>query len=151
MALARAAGATLLVNDRADIAKLAGADGVHLGQHDLDPAAARAILGGAATIGWSTHTAAQLEASAGLPVTYVAIGPVFASSTKTSGWPPVGLDLVRRAAALAGGRPIVAIGGITLETAPSVIEAGAASVAVIGDLMGPDPAARVREYVARLG
>ncbi len=148
-ALARDAGAIVIVNDRADIAKMAGADGVHLGQGDLGSSAARAILGESAVIGRSTHTTIQLEAAAREPVDYVAIGPVFGTRTKNTGYDAVGLAMVKIAAG--GGRPVVAIGGITLDNAASVIEAGAASVAVISDLMATgDPERRVREYVARL-
>ncbi|HEY7288919.1 MAG TPA: thiamine phosphate synthase [Vicinamibacterales bacterium] len=146
---ARDVGATLIVNDRADIARLAGADGVHLGQDDLPVAAARAILGPAAVIGKSTHTSDQLAVAAAEPIDYLAIGPVFGSSTKDTGYEPVGLEMVRRAASF--GRPLVAIGGITIGNAMSVVEAGAASVAVIGDLLATrDPEARVRAYVKAL-
>lgn len=138
------------MNDRADIARLAAADGVHLGQDDLAPAAARVILGPSATIGLSTHTVSQLDAAATEPVDYIAIGPVFGTATKDTGYDAVGLEMVRRAATY--GRPVVAIGGITLDTAASVIAAGARSVAVIGDLLtSGDPTARVRAYVERLG
>jgi len=146
---ARDRGAVVLVNDRADIARLSGADGVHLGQSDLAPEAARRILASSAMIGRSTHTMTELEAAAREPVDYIAIGPVFGTSTKVTGHDAVGLAMVSRAARY--GRPVVAIGGITLETAPSVIAAGAASVAVIGDLMtGGDPAGRARAFVERL-
>jgi thiamine-phosphate pyrophosphorylase len=143
--------ALLIVNDRADIARLAGADGVHVGQDDLTPAAVRAVLGDGATVGLSTHTTQQLEAAAAQPVSYVAIGPVFGTLTKTTGYDAVGLDRVRQASRLAAGRPLVAIGGITLETAASVVAAGAATVAVIGDLLSTgDPESRVRAYCERL-
>jgi thiamine-phosphate pyrophosphorylase len=138
----------VIVNDRADIARLSGADGVHVGQADLSPAVVRRVFG-SGILGRSTHTVAELEIAAQEPVDYVAIGPVFGTSTKATGHDAVGLEMVRRAAA--GGRPVVAIGGITLDNALSVIEAGARSVAVISDLMtGGDPAARVRAYVERL-
>lgn len=149
VALARRAGATTIVNDRADVAKMAAADGVHLGQTDLPPHAARAVLGPGAIIGRSTHTAAQIDAALREPIDYLAIGPVFATSTKATGFDAVGLPMVERAAR--SGRPIVAIGGITIETAASVIKAGASSVAVISDLLATgDPERRVREYIARL-
>src|SRR4051812_30781874 len=86
VALAREAGATVIVTDRADVARLAAADGVHLGQEDLSPAAARAIVGRGAAIGLSTHTPAQLEAALAQPIDYVAIGPIFATSTKSTGY-----------------------------------------------------------------
>jgi len=108
------------------------------------------VLGEHAVVGLSTHTAAQLDAAAAQPIDYVAIGPVFGSTTKATGYEAVGLDVVRRATRI--GVPVVAIGGITLETARRVIDAGAASVAVIGDLVsGGDPERRVREYVRILG
>jgi thiamine-phosphate pyrophosphorylase len=154
VAAARPAGALVIVNDRADVAAMSGADGVHVGQDDLSPALVRRIVGDGAVVGLSTHTVDQLEGALRQPVSYVAVGPVFATATKATGYEAVGLDLVRRAApvARAQGIPLVAIGGITLETAPAVLEAGASAVAVIGDLVSAgDPAARVRAYVARLG
>ncbi len=145
--------ALFVVNDRADLARLSGADGVHIGQEDLPPAAVRRIVGDTAIVGRSTHTLEQLAAALAEPVSYVAVGPVFGTTTKATGYDAVGLARVRAAAAAAAGRvPLVAIGGITLDTAPSVIDAGAASVAVIGDLLSTgDPAARVQEYCRRLG
>jgi thiamine-phosphate pyrophosphorylase len=149
--MAARSGARVVVNDRADVALMAGAAGVHVGQEDLPPLAVRRLVGEAALVGWSTHTPDQLEAAADLPIDYVAIGPVFPTATKDTGYEAVGLALVRRAAAAARGRPVVAIGGITLDTAAAVIEAGAASVAVISDLLATgDPAGRVRAYHAAL-
>jgi thiamine-phosphate pyrophosphorylase len=145
-------GAIVIVNDRADIARLAGADGVHLGQDDLGPAAARAIIGYDAIVGVSTHTTAQVDLALEAPVTYIAVGPVFGTSTKATGYPAVGLERVREAAEKVRPMGLVAIGGITLESAVHVIEAGATSVAVITDLLATgDPEARVRAYLARLG
>ena len=149
---ARAAGATVIVNDRADIARLAGADGVHLGQDDLHPEAARRIVGDAAVVGISTHSIDQVRAAAALPVSYIAVGPVFATQTKQTGYADGGTRLVRNAAALLRDEdrriPLVAIGGITLARAREVLDAGAASVAVISDLLSTrDPEARVREYL----
>jgi thiamine-phosphate pyrophosphorylase len=147
---ARAAGATLLVNDRVDVARSAGV-GVHLGQEDLPVAEARRILGPEAVIGRSTHTAAELAAALAESVTYVAYGPVFATRTKANPDPVVGLDGIRAAAVEAGaaGLPLVAIGGITLSTARSVTEAGANAVAVISDLLADpaDPEARARRFL----
>ena len=151
--LAHRAGARLVVNDRADIARLSGADGVHLGQDDLTPAAVRALVGDVSIVGLSTHTAAQIEHAVRQAVTYVAIGPVFATATKATGYEKVGLEMVREAARRAGaaGLPLVAIGGITLENAISVLAAGAASVAVISDLLATgDPETRVRAFVEHL-
>lgn len=152
---AAAAGAVLVVNDRVDVARSAGAGiGVHLGQDDLPVAEARRLLGPEAVVGRSTHTPAQLAAALSEPVTYVAYGPVFPTRTKTNPDPVVGLDGIRTAAASAraGGRPLVAIGGITLATARSVIEAGASAVAVISDLVvaGEDPEARARRFLSAL-
>jgi thiamine-phosphate pyrophosphorylase len=148
--IAHAAGAIVVVNDRADIARLSGADGVHLGQDDLAPLAARAIVGPGAVLGLSTHTVAQIDAAILRPVTYVAVGPVFGTSTKSTGYDGVGLDRVRYAAGQVT-RNLVAIGGITLDRAVDAIDAGATSVAVITDLLASgDPEARVRAYVTRL-
>jgi thiamine-phosphate pyrophosphorylase len=147
--LAGASGAIVIINDRADIAKLAGADGVHLGQDDLDPEAARAMLGAAAIIGRSTHSVTQIERAAKEPVDYVAIGPVFETATKATGYEAVGLGMVSVAAK--GGRPVVGIGGIKLSNAASVIAAGARSVAIISDLLATgDPASRTTEYLNAL-
>lgn len=145
---ARAAGAAVIVNDRVDVARLSGAQGVHVGQEDLPPAAARAQLGADAIVGFSTHSVGQARAALALPVSYIAVGPVFGTQTKDTGYAAVGLDLIRAVAALPGARPITAIGGITLENVRSVIAAGAAAAAVITDLLtGGDPAARVRAYL----
>ncbi len=147
VAMARPCAADVIVNDRVDLAWLAGAAGAHVGQEDLPPAAARRLLGADAILGLSTHDAAQLERARREPASYIAVGPVFGTRTKETGYMPVGLEMVRQAVRLAGGRPVVAIGGITLETAASVWDAGAAAVAVIGDLLATgDPAARVASY-----
>ncbi len=151
--LASGAGAIVIVNDRADIARLSGAEGVHLGQEDLTPAAARRVIGPEALVGLSTHTDEQVERAVVESVSYFAIGPVFKTSTKPSGYATVGLDGVRRAAAAgrARGLKLVAIGGITLDKVVDVVNAGAAGVAVIADLLeGGDPEARTRAYLARL-
>jgi thiamine-phosphate pyrophosphorylase len=145
-------GAAVVVNDRADVARMTGAAGVHVGQDDLLPAKARAILGPAAIVGLSTHTREQVVSAGREPITYLAVGPIFGSRTKDTGYEAVGLDLVRFAVAVGGTNlPAVAIGGVTLDRAEEVIAAGAASVAVIGDLFATgDPEARTREYVERL-
>ncbi len=150
--MAARTGAAVIVNDRVDVARMCGAHGVHLGQHDLPVGAARRQLGREAIVGLSTHSAEERADAWSQPLTYVAVGPVFATPTKATGHAPVGLDAVRDAAARRPARPVVAIGGITLERAPAVVAAGAAAVAVIGDLLaGDDPAARVRAYVDALG
>jgi thiamine-phosphate pyrophosphorylase len=151
--LARPGAATVIVNDRADVALFAGAAGVHVGQDDLTPADVRTTLGPEAIVGLSTHTIPQVEAALALPVSYIAIGPIFGTATKATGYEAVGLALVREAAARARERriPVVAIGGITLDNAVSVLEAGADSVAVISDLLSTsDPAGRSRAFLARV-
>jgi thiamine-phosphate pyrophosphorylase len=145
----RAASGIFIVNDRPDLARMAGASGVHVGQDDLSPADVRAILGLDAIVGISTHTDEQMGQALQHPVDYVAIGPVFATRTKgATADLPVGLAGVTRAAARArdGAVPLVAIGGIGLSTARDVLSAGATSVAVISDLLDGDPAARVRAW-----
>jgi thiamine-phosphate pyrophosphorylase len=148
--------ALVIVNDRADIAQLAKAGGVHVGQDDLSPAAVRAIVGDGAVIGLSTHTDAQLAEAFGQPLGprgYVAIGPIFRTATKHTGFDPLGLDRVAAAAteAKTHGLPLVAIGGITLAHAAAVIDAGADAIAVISDLLSTgDPSARVREFLRAL-
>jgi thiamine-phosphate pyrophosphorylase len=147
--LARESRAIIIINDRADIAKLAGADGVHLGQQDLEPSAVRAMLGASAIIGRSTHSGTQIDAATNEPVDYVAIGPVFDTATKATGFEAVGLEMVATAAKCR--LPVIAIGGIKLGNAASVIAAGAASVAVIGDLLVTgDAAARTADYLNAL-
>jgi len=143
----------LIVNDRADIARLAGAAGVHVGQDDLPPDAARRIVGRERIVGLSTHTTAQVDAAVREPVNYIAIGPVFGTASKATGYDAVGLAMVQQAAARAHARglQVVAIGGITLDRAAEVVHAGADAVAVISDLLRTgDPRARVREYLDRL-
>jgi thiamine-phosphate pyrophosphorylase len=150
----RAGGdAVVIVNDRADIARLAGAGGVHVGQEDLAPRAIRPIVGDDAVIGLSTHSGTQLAGAVREPVSYVAVGPVFGTRTKETGHQPIGVEGVRQAAAVVdpAGLPLVAIGGITLERAPQLIAAGADAVALIGDLLAnANPERRVREYLAAL-
>lgn len=140
--------ADVIVNDRPDLALMSGATGVHVGQDDLPPAAVRRLLGPTGVIGLSTHTSDQIGLGSEHPVNYIAIGPVFGTRTKETGYEAVGLGHVSEAARRSRGLPIVAIGGITLETAPSVWRAGASAVAVISDLLqGNDPAGRVRAYL----
>lgn len=142
-------GARLIVNDRTDLALLAGADGVHVGQDDLPVAQVRKLAGAEFIVGLSTHTVDQVDAAAREAVSYIAVGPVFGTTTKDTGYTARGLELVRYAAAT--GLPVVGIGGITLANAPSVIDAGAASVAVITDLLdGDDVARRTRAYRSTL-
>lgn len=144
--------ARVIVNDRPDVAVLAGAGGVHVGQDDLAPADARAVVGAGRWVGVSTHTLEQARQALDQPVDYVAVGPVFPTGTKDTGYPAVGLDLVAAVAALAARRrvPVVAIGGITLERASSVLAAGARSVCVISDLLSGDPGARAHAFLTAL-
>jgi thiamine-phosphate pyrophosphorylase len=142
--------AQIIVNDRADVARIAGAHGIHVGQDDLPVAAVRAIVGDR-IVGSSTHTGEQLDRALAENVSYVAIGPVFETATKNTGYRPVGVTRVREVVASAAGRPVVAIGGITLDRVAAVVDAGAGAVAVIGDLLATgDPAARARDYLRRL-
>jgi thiamine-phosphate pyrophosphorylase len=137
LARVRPAGTLVIVNDRADVARLTGADGLHVGQHDLSAEQARVLLGDAALIGLSTHDAPQMRRAPHRTLSYLAIGPVFETTTKERPDPVVGLDGVREAASIAreAGLPLVAIGGITRDTAPAVLDAGADSVAVARDLL----------------
>jgi len=148
----RAAHATLIINDRADIAVLSGADGLHVGQTDLTPEDSRTVIGVTAILGLSTHTQEQWTAALGEPVSYIAIGPAFGTGTKATGYDAVGLEIVAQAAAAAAshGLPTVAIGGITIDNAASLIDAGARSVAVISDLLRGDPEQRCRAFLSAL-
>jgi thiamine-phosphate pyrophosphorylase len=138
--LCREAGAPLIVNDRADFAMLLEA-GLHVGQDDLAPADARQLLGPGAVIGFSSHNLNQLSAAGGEPVDYVAFGPVFPTASKRDPDPVVGVEQIRRCHALVE-KPLVAIGGITLENALDVLRSGADSVAVIAGLLPQAPTAR---------
>jgi thiamine-phosphate pyrophosphorylase len=142
--LCRGAGALFVVNDRVDVAQAAGA-AVHLGQEDVTPTLARRVAGGEMTIGYSTHNEAQVRAAATEPADYLALGPIFETASKRNPDPVVGLERLRlwRPSAL---RPLVAIGGITRANASRVLEAGADSVAVIGDLF-PHVSRRAKEWV----
>jgi len=148
-ALCEEARALFVMNDRVDIAKLLGA-ALHLGQDDLAPADARKITDG--IIGFSTHNEQQLRAGDREPVDYLAIGPIFRTSSKLNPDPVVGLAELGRLRTLTR-KPLVAIGGITRETAPAVLNAGADAIAVIGDLY-PEPCtkasvrARAEEWLA---
>ena len=138
----------LTINDRADLAVAAAADGVHLGQDDLPPEAARKIIGQSRMLGISTHNPGQLEAALQTSADYIAIGPVFATISKDNPDPVIGLDGVRRARSLTE-KPVVAIGGVTLENCRSVIEAGADSVAVIGAIL-EDPRKTTAQFLLQM-
>jgi thiamine-phosphate pyrophosphorylase len=133
-------GAEFVVNDRADFALLLGA-GLHVGQDDLPPQDARRLLGSAALLGFSSHNADQLCAAGGEPVDYVALGPVYATGSKRNPDPVVGVEEVRRCRALVE-KPLVAIGGITMENALDVLGAGADSLAVVAGLLPASPSAQ---------
>jgi len=146
-ALARSRNFRFVMNDRADIALLAGAGGVHVGQDDLPVEAARRVCEPACWVGVSTHNLEQLRAAVATSADYIAVGPVFSTESKANPDPVVGVELVRQARALTT-KPLVAIGGITAERAAEVYAAGADSVAVISDLArAADLPARVREYL----
>jgi thiamine-phosphate pyrophosphorylase len=144
-------GATvkLIMNDRADLCLAAGFDGLHVGQDDLSPEAARRIIGADRWLGVSTHNPEQLALANETSADYLAIGPVFATSSKANPDPVVGLAGVRRARELTR-KPLVAIGGITRANAQSAIEAGADAVAVISDLLR-DPRKSAEEFLRVLG
>ena len=139
----------LIMNDRADFARMADFDGVHVGQEDLSPESVRKIIGPDRILGVSTHNPEQLTEADRTTADYLAIGPVFATSSKRKPDPVVGLEGVRRARRLIR-KPLVAIGGITRANAASVIEAGADSVAVISDLLR-DPRKSAEEFFRILG
>ncbi len=138
---------TFIINDRPDIAALTGAAGVHVGQTDLPVQAARKICPIPQWVGVSTHTIEQLRAADTTSADYIAVGPIFATASKENPDPVVGLDFLRTARKLTR-KPLVAIGGITVQSAPDIFRAGADSVAVIGDLKAAaDPGERAREYL----
>lgn len=143
----RIQGPRILVNDRADVALVAGAGGVHLGDRDLPAAEARALLGPSPILGVSTHSVEEAVAACSREVDYVALGPIFTTPNASVRREALGIGALREASRRMS-LPLVAIGGITLERASEVLEAGATSVAVISDLMNaPDMAARVRAYL----
>jgi len=146
---AAGSGVRIIINDRVDIALAAEADGVHLGQDDLPPSAARGILGPGAIIGYSTHTLEQALAAIELPIDYIAFGPIFITSTKANPDETVGLAGLKRVRSLIGEFPLVAIGGIDPANFQSVLNAGANSAAVISSILS-DPASiseRLRKLI----
>jgi thiamine-phosphate pyrophosphorylase len=148
--LAQVYGARLMINDRVDVALACGADGVHLGQSDLPLAAARRLLGARRWIGVSTHDVEQARVAAAGGADYVGFGPIFATSTKRTGYSPRGLEGLRQVRA-AVTLPIVAIGGIDFDNAAEVIAVGADAVAMISALAGsPDAAGAARIALERL-
>ena len=150
MKVARALGVRIIINDRVDIAVAVAADGVHLGQDDLPADCARKLLGPHAMIGFSTHNLKQALEADSTSADYIAFGPVFVTSTKENPDPVVGLQSIAEIKSRVS-KPLVAIGGITLDRAASVIEAGAASVAVISDLYSAgDIVDRVAAFISRI-
>lgn len=148
---ARPRGVPVLVNDRPDVARIVGADGVHVGQGDLPVADVRSVLGDAALVGLSTHDPNQLATALGDPIDYVAVGPVYPTPTKADADPVVGLALVAEARRLSH-VPVVAIGGITSANAGDVVRAGAHGLAVASALLGGgDVTAAVRRLAAAAG
>jgi thiamine-phosphate pyrophosphorylase len=140
--------ARLIINDRPDIASITHAAGVHVGQEDLPVESARQMCPTPQWVGISTHNLEQIRAANNTSADYIAVGPIYPTTTKQNPDPVVGLDLIRAAKKLTR-KPIVAIGGITINSAPAVFQAGADSVAIISDLVNaPDPARRAREYLS---
>lgn len=141
-------GVHFIVNDRPDVAAIAGASGVHVGQDDLPPDDARRIVGASRWVGVSTHNLEQFREANATSADYIAVGPIFATASKANPDPVVGLELLREVRKLTT-KPLVAIGGITLDRAEDVFRAGADSVAVIRDLLcAADPAAQARKFLA---
>lgn len=148
--MVRERGATFFVNDRPDVAWLAGADGVHVGQDDLSVEQARSLVGQGRWVGVSTHNLQQFREAAATSADYIAIGPIFQTSSKANPDPVVGTEMIRQVRKLTD-KPIVAIGGIRLENAAEVFQAGADSIAVIRDIVSDlDPGARARQFLEKL-
>lgn len=138
--------ATLIINDRADVAAASGAHGVHLGDEDLPVADARRLLGDRAIIGYSTHSVDEVRRAADTGADYLGFGPIFSSPTKPGVRQPRGIDLLRKACEVSP-LPVVAIGGISLDVAAQLWAAGATSLAIISELAASsDPASLLRSY-----
>lgn len=152
LAICRAAGAALVVNDHWRIAIDEGAPFVHLGQEDLAGADLPAIRAAGLGLGISTHDHDELDRALAVDPDYVALGPIYPTTLKEMPWAPQGLDRIREWRRLIGERPLVAIGGITLERVHPCLEAGADIVAVVTDIVrAPDPEARSRAWLAATG
>jgi thiamine-phosphate pyrophosphorylase len=148
--LLRPQGVSFIVNDRPDVAFLSAADGVHVGQEDLEVEQTRTVAGPGKWVGISTHNLAQFCAAKATSADYIAVGPIFSTSTKVNPDPVVGTEFIRQVRKLTD-KAIVAIGGITLDRAAGVIEAGADAVAVGSDILrAADPGARARQYIEML-
>ena len=152
MRVARSRGVRIIINDRVDVAIAVKADGVHLGQDDFPPQAARRLLGNGAIIGLSTHNLDQAVQASLMDIDYIAVGPIFGTSTKDNPDPVVGLTGLGKIRQAVLKTPIVAIGGITSDIAPQVIKAGADAVAVISALLVPaeDIIAQTKRFIAQL-
>lgn len=150
--VARERGTKIIINDRVDIALALKADGVHLGQDDLPPEAARRLLGPEAIIGFSTHNLDQARLAAKMPVDYIAIGPIFATSTKATSDSAIGLEELRLVRQAVGTIPLAAIGGITFENSQDVVSAGADAIAVVSDIWIPtgQAASQTKRLLKRL-
>lgn len=150
--IARQRGVRIVINDRVDIALALEADGVHLGQDDFPPEAARRLLGDRAIIGVSTHSVEQARRASRLPVNYLAIGPIFPTSSKSNAERVLGLDGLRSVREAIGDFPLVAIGGITRENAREVLESGADAIAVISALFanGNEVTERIKRFLAEI-
>jgi|SRR5688572_11190157 thiamine-phosphate pyrophosphorylase len=143
-------GSRVFVNDRTDVARIAAAAGVHLGQNDLPPHLSRAILSNEQVIGYSTHDLSQALEAELAPVDYIAVGPVFATTTKADAEVPLGLEKLREICSRVS-KPVVAIGGISLQSAHEVLKCGVTSLAVISDILKhEDVAERTRQWVEHL-
>jgi thiamine-phosphate pyrophosphorylase len=141
-------GAQLVINDHWQEAMDAGCDYVHLGQQDLDHADIHALRRAGVRFGVSTHDHQELDRALSLEPDYIAFGPIYDTVGKDLPFAPQGLERLKLWRELAGGYPLVAIGGITLERAPDLLKAGADSVAVISDVLAaPDPEARARAFI----
>ena len=149
--VAKECGIRLIINDRADVAASVGADGLHLGQDDLPVGAARELLGPQAIIGLSTHNLSQALSAVNLPIDYLALGPIFSTSTKEDTEPELGLEGLREVRDALGRFPVVAIGGITADRAADVLGAGATSMALISALLkDPDDIAAKTSHLLHL-
>ncbi len=149
--IARRRNVKIIINDRVDIALALEADGVHLGQTDLPPEHARRILGKKAIIGFSTHNLQQAAKAVKLPIDYLAIGPVFSTTTKTNPEKTVGIEGVKNVREAVGDFPVVAIGGITFENYRKILQAGANSAAIVRDLLSDANkiSEKMREFLIR--
>ena len=151
--IARSARASIIINDRVDVALALGADGVHLGQTDLPVPVARQLLGRNTIIGYSTHDLEQVRIALDLPIDYLAFGPVFQTRSKQNPDPTVGLETLSNVKSLAGAMPVVAIGGIDRSTVQNVLETGVDAVAIISDILSAPEriAENMHDFMLRAG